>query len=219
MSFYAVKRGKNVGVYNTWTECKQQVDGFSGPVFKKFDSYEEALQFITNTPSTSIPTFDLNRVLYVDGGCNNFTKPYAYGSVVTHLGEDVIPRFAGLLSDMELVPIQLPIGLRTLIKIDFKDVTSQQNNGAELLAAVAGLRIAIYLSTNGYQINYVFSDSKLITDFWSKRIKEETASKMDPVKLKYVKELIELRVQYERLGGSLYKISGDSNPADLGFHN
>ena len=29
-NFYAVKQGKNKGIYKTWDECKAQVEGFSG---------------------------------------------------------------------------------------------------------------------------------------------------------------------------------------------
>ena len=40
--FYAVQSGRVPGVYLTWEECKKQVDGFSGAVFKSFPTREEA---------------------------------------------------------------------------------------------------------------------------------------------------------------------------------
>jgi ribonuclease HI len=43
--YYAVHRGRNTGVYNTWNECKNEVSGYSKPVFKKFETYEEAQAF------------------------------------------------------------------------------------------------------------------------------------------------------------------------------
>ena len=36
MFYYAVARGNNIGIYNTWNECKLQVDGFRDAKFKKF---------------------------------------------------------------------------------------------------------------------------------------------------------------------------------------
>jgi len=36
MKFYAVHRGVKPGIYATWDECKKQVDGFNGPIYKKF---------------------------------------------------------------------------------------------------------------------------------------------------------------------------------------
>ena len=45
-TFYAVARGKKVGIYNSWAECKAQVDGFSFPKYRKFPSESEAQTFI-----------------------------------------------------------------------------------------------------------------------------------------------------------------------------
>ena len=46
MAFYAVKKGFAPGVYKTWAECKSNVDGFPGAVYKKFDSEAEANGFV-----------------------------------------------------------------------------------------------------------------------------------------------------------------------------
>jgi len=34
--FYAVKRGLNTGIFNTWEECEKQVIGVEGALFKSF---------------------------------------------------------------------------------------------------------------------------------------------------------------------------------------
>ena len=44
--FYAVAKGRNIGIYNTWGECQKQVNKFKGAIFKKFDTEEEAQHFI-----------------------------------------------------------------------------------------------------------------------------------------------------------------------------
>lgn len=36
--YYAVKVGKNPGIYETWAECKAEVDGYKGAKYKKFPS-------------------------------------------------------------------------------------------------------------------------------------------------------------------------------------
>ncbi|XP_063771539.1 ribonuclease H1-like [Pseudophryne corroboree] len=54
--FYAVRRGRNPGVYNTWDECKEQVDRFPLARYKKFASEDEAWKFVRDTekaPSSS----------------------------------------------------------------------------------------------------------------------------------------------------------------------
>ena len=44
-TYYVVKKGFKTGIYKTWNECKIAVDGFSGPIFKKFNSFAEASEF------------------------------------------------------------------------------------------------------------------------------------------------------------------------------
>jgi viroplasmin and RNaseH domain-containing protein len=39
---YAVRNGKKTGVFNTWDECKEQVNGFKGAEYKSFKTLEEA---------------------------------------------------------------------------------------------------------------------------------------------------------------------------------
>jgi len=39
--FYAVKTGRTPGVYGTWADCKAQVDGYSGAVYKSFPTAAE----------------------------------------------------------------------------------------------------------------------------------------------------------------------------------
>lgn len=43
--YYAVKVGLVPGIYETWDECKKNVDGFPGAKYKSFSSKEEAAAF------------------------------------------------------------------------------------------------------------------------------------------------------------------------------
>jgi len=52
-TYYVVKRGHNPGIYKTWPECKKAVDGFKNPVFKKFNSFDEANTFFKSETSLS----------------------------------------------------------------------------------------------------------------------------------------------------------------------
>ncbi|KAJ3721993.1 ribonuclease H-like domain-containing protein [Lentinula raphanica] len=49
--YYAVRKGRVIGVYTTWNECEQQVKGYTGAAFKKFFSKAEAEAFVTSTES------------------------------------------------------------------------------------------------------------------------------------------------------------------------
>ncbi|APX71344.1 ribonuclease H family protein [Companilactobacillus allii] len=77
--YYAVRRGKNPGIYRSWAECKSQVDGFTGARYKSFTTEAEAKEFLKGkdsyTPKTKtnkssdIKDFDI--VIYTDGGSRN----------------------------------------------------------------------------------------------------------------------------------------------------
>ena len=43
---YAVKKGLVPGLYKTWSDCAQQVNGYPGAVYKKFDNINEAISFV-----------------------------------------------------------------------------------------------------------------------------------------------------------------------------
>ncbi|XP_064547728.1 ribonuclease H1 [Drosophila montana] len=46
MAYYAVAHGRQVGIYDSWAQCQQQVNGFKGAIYKKFNTRQEAEQFI-----------------------------------------------------------------------------------------------------------------------------------------------------------------------------
>lgn len=52
-NYYAVAKGRQVGIYRTWADCQQQVNGYSGPKFKKFSSQADAEAFIKQYESSS----------------------------------------------------------------------------------------------------------------------------------------------------------------------
>ena len=48
MPYYAVAKGHKPGIYNKWTECKRNIHKFSGAIYKKFESLEDATEFISS---------------------------------------------------------------------------------------------------------------------------------------------------------------------------
>ncbi len=47
-SFYAVYKGYQKGIYLTWDECKKNVDGYTKPIYKKFNNLSDAESFMEN---------------------------------------------------------------------------------------------------------------------------------------------------------------------------
>lgn len=96
--FYAVKNGKVPGIYNTWEECKAQVDGYSGAVFKGFDSICEAKAYLglrTEDKST-----DFEATAYCDGSFDAATFRFSYGVIIFWKGRKY--EFSKSFNDAEL---------------------------------------------------------------------------------------------------------------------
>lgn len=80
--YYAVRKGKCVGIYNTWDECKSQVNGFSGAEYKSFSNLEEANEYIYGKKESKI-AYNGNTVeAYVDGSYEHCIKEYGSGVVI-----------------------------------------------------------------------------------------------------------------------------------------
>ena len=54
MPFYAVHKGKRRGIYTDWAECKQNIFGVRHPIFKKFNTKEEAEHFLIHGFGTRV---------------------------------------------------------------------------------------------------------------------------------------------------------------------
>ena len=97
--FYVVWKGRKEGIYETWEECKQQVEGYPSPLYKSFPSLEAAeeafrrgSQHYLIPKSKQRPMQMILDALYgspvvpsisVDGACNNKTKQSEYQGVDT----------------------------------------------------------------------------------------------------------------------------------------
>lgn len=78
--FYAVKKGVKPGIYTTWGECQENVNGFPGAVFRGFATKREAEDFIgihsTEDNSEEIPRIysESEAIAYVDGSYDDQKK-------------------------------------------------------------------------------------------------------------------------------------------------
>jgi len=89
MSFYAVANGRTVGLFSTWKECQESVKGFPNDRFKKFDSQEEAEQFVHPelvTKNVVSKKDEADYYVYTDGGCSNNGKRNAVAGIGIFFG-------------------------------------------------------------------------------------------------------------------------------------
>lgn len=80
--FYAVRKGKKTGIFNTWDECKEQVNGYSGAEYKSFTLKEEAEEYIGLNKSIDKVNYDNRVEAYVDGSYEHSIREYGSGVVI-----------------------------------------------------------------------------------------------------------------------------------------
>lgn len=80
---YAIRKGKQTGIFHSWTECKLLVDGYPGAEYKSFLTLEEAEQYLgikKEIPSEEIKQNHL--IAYVDGSFEASIGTYSFGCVL-----------------------------------------------------------------------------------------------------------------------------------------
>jgi ribonuclease HI len=87
--FYAVRKGRKPGIYNTWDECKEQVLGFSGADYKSFTSLEEANAYLNILSTVEDKDYSNYYKVYTDGS-NLGDTIYSFGFVVLDKDETVV---------------------------------------------------------------------------------------------------------------------------------
>lgn len=80
--FYAVKKGKTPGIYRSWAECKNQVHGYPGALYKSFLSSAEADAYMNGIvrQQTNEKEDDVSCHIYVDG--SYVRQQYSWGFAV-----------------------------------------------------------------------------------------------------------------------------------------
>lgn len=148
MKYYAVAKGRNTGVYNSWEECKCQVDGFSGSIFKSFKTLEQAKAFLKlHILTTKRKRINLKRKressdseeeivpkkkrkiethveIFTDGGCTGNGTRSACGGIGVYFGGNDSRNLSKKMNGV------------------------QTNNTAELSAIIEALRICLNYEEN-----------------------------------------------------------------------
>lgn len=87
--YYGVKKGRKIGVFETWEECKAAVSGFSGAAYKSFTIREDAVDYVNKEQTVNIDGEESDvrqseAFAYVDGSYDDSTKAYSYGMVMIY---------------------------------------------------------------------------------------------------------------------------------------
>ncbi len=201
--FYTVWEGHTTGVFNTWEECKAQVEGIAGAKYKGFDTKEEAEKALTDNYWKFIQKNEPKQAKIAKGA---FPPPILDSIVVDAAWNSV-------QKDMEYQGFYLKTKERIFHKGPFPDAT---NNIGEFLAIVHALAYLKKVNSN----LPIYSDSKTAIS-WVRNKKantklEETSKNVE------VFELLERAVKWlqeNQYTNKILKWETDywgENPADFG---
>ena len=213
--YYAYRlAGGRAGVCDSWKDCEKIVSGRDAR-FKGFPSLSEAENWLSggakydvkikgNLPShLKHPKKPLGVGVYFDAGTGRGNGVEI--SVTDLSGENLLHRVMAKSKINEF-------GKHHLGK-------SFTNNYGELMACEQALKLAIKNLTKKIhpeQSRRIFGDSKLVIEYWSRGYIKRNELPAATVKL--ADKVAVLRKEFESLGGEVGRVSGDDNPADLGFH-
>lgn len=188
-------------IVRTWDECQKKIKGKNSR-YKSFKSFDEATLWLKEgglytekKKYTSLLKQKLLPGIYFDAGTGR------------KIGVEV------RVTDLNGTSILDSILPNNMIN-EFGNYLANEgstNNYGELIGAYLAFEIAIKQN-----ILNIFGDSKLVIDFWSKGICNKASLNEKTITL--IEKTKEKRKIFESLGGKIEHISGDINPADLGFH-
>lgn len=135
--FYAVKKGRKIGVFDTWEECKRQVDGFPSATYKSFTSYEDAKLFAFDEGNKDINPLEFKAEItaYIDGSYNDKQKYYSYASIIF----DGNKKLTFATAENEL------------------DILDQRNVAGEIKAAIQVIEYALSKNAKSIEIFYDYA--------------------------------------------------------------
>ena len=103
MAYYAVKEGRCKGIFTTWDECLKHTKGYSGAIYKKFTTQEDAINFVYGEVKIADKEeVKVNKDLYefyVDGSYNPITKTVGYGLVMLKDNQAIIRDIGTFIND------------------------------------------------------------------------------------------------------------------------
>ena len=114
--FYAVRQVRKTGMFLTWDDCKKQVMGYPGAIYKSFGTEAEAREYLGISGNKASEITDTDREnkedstatdaveIYVDGSYHAATKEFSYGMVVLIDGKE--EKFSQKMTDPELAQMR-----------------------------------------------------------------------------------------------------------------
>ena len=161
--YYAVKNGREVGIFTSWDACRTSVDGFAGAEYKSFKTKKEALAFLgdgesgafadisAKTEMSDIPVCPENELIaFVDGSFDVKSGSYGFGCVIID-PEQKLTRLNG--------------------KADKAEAATARNVAGELLATMNAVK---YAAEHSYKKLTVYHDYEGIEKWYKGKWKAQS---------------------------------------------
>ena len=155
MSFYAVRFGRIPGIYTSWNECKKQVNGFKGAIYKKFATEANAITFYKKKTKTYTDIQKKNKSLKIENnGLKQVLskpkpkpkpKPKLQNPNTLYIFTDGSSINNGSKHATSGFGIYIPEPESLKVKISAKLPKGKTNNYAELKAILEALKIVDYI--------------------------------------------------------------------------
>lgn len=178
MKFYAVRKGRVPGIYETWDACRQQVIRFPGAEYKSFDTKKEAEDFMNEEliEFRKINLDDITVYAFVDGSFNSKTNVYGCGGFLVDKTSDEEKRYVIQGSDSD------------------EEMAAMKNISGELMGSIMAINKAIELGLPEITILYDYMGIEMWAKGMWDRTREGTEkyyqfcqSIKDTIKLHFVK--------------------------------
>ncbi|WP_252320251.1 MULTISPECIES: viroplasmin family protein [unclassified Spiroplasma] len=86
--FYAVKKGRVIGIFENWNECETQIRGYAGAQYKKFATKKEAQDYLDDKIQIkSENQYKYEVIAYTDGSFKEEINQFSYGLVFLNNGK------------------------------------------------------------------------------------------------------------------------------------
>ena len=217
--YYAVKKGKITGVFESWDQCRDAVEGVSGAQYRGFASMEEALEYLGGSAKAAIVSSDISAaqaavgtknsssqikkgmgeelpaegvlLAYVDGSYDDSIKRYAFGCVF-------------ILSDGRIYT-EYGNG-------DNKQSLRHRNVTGEMLGAMYAVKFAMKNGFHGVEIRYDYQGiESWVTGEWRSKteLTRKYAASMrewgKSISIRFAKVVAHTNVTYNELADKMAK--------------
>lgn len=167
--YYAVKKGKKVGIFSSWDDCSEQVKGYSGAMFKSFKTKEEAEEYLgikkkkKKTKAKKQKEEIIRDFSYFEFN-ENVTSKHLYFSIKTEEDEDLGKTFVHSKKGSS------PVDVKTLLTEEYK-ILSLGEIGLTLNGMVYAIKESLLDSATHitikhslYEMAEIISNALLSTD-------------------------------------------------------